>query len=93
MIQTPNLQLLPVERIHVEALLRSKSELAALLQVTVPDGWPHFPEAFPSLLMNPTNPISLRLTGRDTFFFIRKTECLLVAELSKVHLTTQVRSR
>ena len=46
MIQTPNLQLFPFERIHVEALLRDKSELAALLQVTVPDGWPHFPEAF-----------------------------------------------
>ncbi len=37
MIRTPNLQLLPIERIHVEALLRNKSELAALLQVTVPD--------------------------------------------------------
>ena len=46
MIQTPNLQLFPFERIHVEALLRNKSELAALLQVTVPDGWPHFQEAF-----------------------------------------------
>jgi hypothetical protein len=50
MIQTHNLQLLPVERIHVEALLRSKSEPAALLQVSVPDGWPHFPDSLSALL-------------------------------------------
>jgi RimJ/RimL family protein N-acetyltransferase len=49
MIQTTNLQLLPVERVHVEALLRSKSELAALLQVTMPDGWPHFPDSLSAL--------------------------------------------
>jgi RimJ/RimL family protein N-acetyltransferase len=49
MIQTANLQLVPVERVHVEALLRSKSELAALLQVSVPDGWPHFPDSLAAL--------------------------------------------
>jgi [ribosomal protein S5]-alanine N-acetyltransferase len=46
MILTNNLYLLPVERIHKEALSRSKHELAALLQVTVPENWPKFPEAF-----------------------------------------------
>jgi len=46
MIETKNLHLLPVERIYIEASLRSKSELAALLKVDVPAGWPHFPEAF-----------------------------------------------
>jgi [ribosomal protein S5]-alanine N-acetyltransferase len=43
MIETTNLQLLPVERIHIKAFLSSKSELAELLQVTVPNNWPQFP--------------------------------------------------
>ncbi|MCC3447575.1 MULTISPECIES: hypothetical protein [unclassified Microcoleus] len=43
MIETTNLQLFPVERIHIKAFLSSKSELAELLQVTVPNNWPQFP--------------------------------------------------
>ena len=46
MIETENLQLILCERTLVEALLRSKSELAAILEVTVPARWPTFPEAF-----------------------------------------------
>jgi [ribosomal protein S5]-alanine N-acetyltransferase len=46
MIRTNNLQLFPVERLHKEAFSRGKSELATLLNVTVPEKWPHFPEAF-----------------------------------------------
>jgi RimJ/RimL family protein N-acetyltransferase len=45
-METNNLRLIPVERVHVEALSRTKRELEAILGVTVPDGWPHFPEAF-----------------------------------------------
>src|SRR3712207_6864026 len=41
-METNNLRLIPVERVHVQALLRDKRELAAILRVTVPDGWPHF---------------------------------------------------
>ncbi len=46
MVKTDNLRLITVERVHVEALLRHKRELAAILRVTVPDSWPYFPEAF-----------------------------------------------
>lgn len=46
MLPTTNLQLLNIERIHIEAFLRSKSELANLLQVSVPNSWPTFQEAF-----------------------------------------------
>ncbi len=49
MIDTENLHLTPCQLIHLEAILRDKKELGAVLQVTVPDGWPHFPEAFPFL--------------------------------------------
>jgi hypothetical protein len=69
MIQTTNLQLLPIERIHVEALLHSKGELAALLQVTVPDGWPHFPEAF-SLSANESHEYNLLETDWGGYFFL-----------------------
>ena len=46
MTNTNNLQLLKWDLSHVKALLRSKNDLAALLQVSVPVGWPQFPEAF-----------------------------------------------
>jgi len=77
MIQTPNLQLLPVERIHVEALLRNKSELAALLQVTLPDGWPHFPEAF-SLSAIEAHESNLLEADWHGYFFLHPKDRVLV---------------
>src|SRR5215471_21025851 len=75
MIQTPNLQLLPIERIHVEALLRSKSELAALLQVTVPDGWPHFPDSLSAYEAHASNPLEADWRG---YFFLHPKDRVLV---------------
>ena len=77
MIQTPNLQLLPIERIHVEALLRSKNELAALLQVAVPNGWPHFPEAF-SLSANESHAYTLLEADWGGYFFLHRKDRVLV---------------
>jgi RimJ/RimL family protein N-acetyltransferase len=76
-IKTNNLQLLTCERIHVEALLRNKSELAAILQVTVPANWPHFPEAFslPALESGTSNPPPTDWSG---YFFIHPKEGVLV---------------
>jgi len=45
-METENLELITVEPVHVEALSRGQRELAASLGVSVPDGWPEFPEAF-----------------------------------------------
>src|SRR5918998_2851279 len=45
-IRTDNLRLIAVEPFHVEALSRDKRELAEVMGVAVPDGWPQFPEAF-----------------------------------------------
>lgn len=39
------LELLPVETVHKEAFARGSSELAAVLQAGVPQGWPRFPHA------------------------------------------------
>ena len=75
MIHTPNLQLLPVEQVHVEALLRSKSELAALLQVRVPDGWPHFPDSLSALESRASN---LREVGWPGYFFLHPKDRVLV---------------
>src|SRR5215211_6241250 len=45
-IRTDNLRLIAVEPFHVEALSRDKRELAEVLGVAVPEGWPQFLEAF-----------------------------------------------
>jgi [ribosomal protein S5]-alanine N-acetyltransferase len=45
MIETANLQLIPCELAHFEAILRDKKELEPMLNVTVPDNWPEFPES------------------------------------------------
>jgi RimJ/RimL family protein N-acetyltransferase len=47
-IRTDSLRLIAVEPFHVEALSRDKRELAEVLGVAMPDGWPQFPEAFSS---------------------------------------------
>ena len=75
MIQTSNLQLLPVEGIHVEALLRGKSELAALLQVRVPDGWPHFPDSLSALESHAS---TLREADWHGYFFLYPKDRVLV---------------
>ena len=77
MIKTNNLRLITVERIHVEALLRNKRELAGILRVTVPDSWPHFPEAF-SLPANEPRRSERPPTGWHGYFFIHPEERTLV---------------
>jgi RimJ/RimL family protein N-acetyltransferase len=46
-IETANLQLIPAEAAHFEAILQNKKELEPMLSVTVPDSWPTFPESMP----------------------------------------------
>jgi len=46
-IETLNLQLIPCDATHFEAILRNKKELEPMLNVTVPDKWPTFPESMP----------------------------------------------
>jgi [ribosomal protein S5]-alanine N-acetyltransferase len=77
MIKTNNLQLFPFERIHVEALLRNKSELAAILHVSVPDSWPNFPEAF-SLPASESRESEQPPTDWHGYFFIHPKDRVLV---------------
>ena len=76
-IKTTNLQLLICERVHVEALLRSKSELAEILNVAVPEGWPYFPEAF-SLPLDESLVSDLHPTDWNGYFFIHPKDAVLV---------------
>ena len=46
MTETDRLRLVPLVRVHAEALARGPAALAALLGIAVPMGWPKFPEAF-----------------------------------------------
>jgi len=46
MVKTENLNLIPCELMHIETFLRNKKELETVLQVSVPDSWPIFPELF-----------------------------------------------
>ncbi|MEG4580357.1 GNAT family N-acetyltransferase [Microcoleus sp. MON1_C5] len=77
MITTKNLQLLAVERIHIEAFLRSKSELAAILNVIVPNSWPLFPEAF-SLPADEACESNPPPTDWHNYFFIHPKNQVLV---------------
>jgi [ribosomal protein S5]-alanine N-acetyltransferase len=77
MIKTNRLQLLTVERLHIEALLSHKSELAAILHISVPDSWPHFPEAF-SLPANQARQSNPPPTDWHGYFFIYPKEGVLV---------------
>ncbi len=45
-LATARLQLVPLEERHKVAFQRGAGDLAALLGARVPEGWPHFPEAF-----------------------------------------------
>lgn len=77
MITTNNLRLVPVDRSHNEALLRVKSDLAALLQVSVPEHWPMFPEAF-SLPPNDLRESEQSATAWPGYFFLHMNDRALV---------------
>ena len=76
-METNNIRLITVERVHVEALLRNKRELEAILGVSVPDGWPHFPEAF-SLPADENHRSERPSTDWPGYFFIHPQERALV---------------
>jgi RimJ/RimL family protein N-acetyltransferase len=48
-IETANLQLVACELEYLEAFMRDRHELGRLLNVTVLDGWPGFPESIPHI--------------------------------------------
>ncbi len=76
MMETDGLCLIPCELAHARAVLRGKDELAEILRVAVPDGWPHFPEAFArdrERLESDASQI-----GWGTYFFVRPEEGALV---------------
>jgi RimJ/RimL family protein N-acetyltransferase len=62
---------------HVKALLHDKNDLEALLQVSVPVGWPQFPEAF-TLPTDETEASTALATKWGGYFFIHTQNRALV---------------
>jgi hypothetical protein len=65
-LKTNNLHLLHGERFHLEAFSQGKNNLAALLQVSIPENWPQFPEAF---ALGDTREVNLLSKDWSGFFF------------------------
>ena len=77
-IETENLRLISCEAVHFEAFLRDKKELGSLLDVTVPDSWPVFPDSMPQgYNFFKANPDS---TGWMTYLFVHKHDSMLIGE-------------
>jgi [ribosomal protein S5]-alanine N-acetyltransferase len=72
-----NLQLLKWDSRHAQALQTSKDALAALLQLSVPVGWPQFPEAF-ALPENEGEESKTAKTDWGGYFFIDAHNKVLV---------------
>ncbi|MBK8025363.1 MAG: GNAT family N-acetyltransferase [Chloroflexi bacterium] len=77
MIITRTLHLIPMRRNHLEALARGKDALGALLGVTVPAGWPTFPEAYALPEGDPTPEVAEDPEWQG-YFFIHPIERVLV---------------
>ncbi|MEZ4680998.1 MAG: GNAT family N-acetyltransferase [Caldilineaceae bacterium] len=67
------IELVPVQRMHKQALHRGKQHLEQLLGVSVPEGWPTFPEAFALGEEEPTEP-----TRWPAYFFVCPQKAALV---------------
>jgi [ribosomal protein S5]-alanine N-acetyltransferase len=77
MIETKNLQLRAVKPVHIELFWRSRDELATLLQVTLPEHWPHFPHTFSPTANEPAD-ANPGLTHWRGYFFIWPAGKMLV---------------
>lgn len=77
-IETANLQLIACESAHYEAILHDKRRLEPLLDVSVPDSWPTFPESMPhGYEMLKSDPSSLNW---GFYLFIHVRDRVLIGE-------------
>ncbi|HWQ38722.1 MAG TPA: GNAT family protein [Burkholderiales bacterium] len=78
LIHTPNLRISTCTPEQLDAIVRDPKSLAALLNVSIPDGWPYFPQAYPHLRellkQDPLRPYS----GWWLYLFVRPEERALV---------------
>jgi ribosomal-protein-alanine N-acetyltransferase len=77
-IETTNLQLIPAEAAHFEAILGNKKELEQMMNVRVPDNWPTFPESMPhGYEMLKSDPASHRW---GFYLFVNSADRVLIGE-------------
>lgn len=78
MLKTKHLTLIPGNAAHIEAFLKGRQELEAMLQVTIPPAWPEFPEGltywFEPLKSDPS------LTGWAFWFVIHTADRAIAGE-------------
>lgn len=72
MIETERLRLVPFTAEHAGALADGASRLGSLLRARIPDGWPHFSDAYGS---GPTEPVEPHW---GTYLFMLKDGAALV---------------
>lgn len=78
LIHTENLRLLTCGIDHLESIVRDPKSLGALLNVSIPDGWPGFPQAYPHCLELLRKEPLRALGGWWLYLFIHAHERALV---------------
>lgn len=78
LIHTPHLRLFTALEEHLAAIIREPKSLGALLDVSIPDGWPYFPEAYPYLLDALKREPLLPQSGWWLYLFVDPEERALV---------------
>lgn len=77
-IETENLQLIACDMPHFEAMRRDTGELGSMLNITVPDNWPVFPDSIGHIsdyhLKNPAPP------EWGFYLFVHRQDRLLIGE-------------
>jgi RimJ/RimL family protein N-acetyltransferase len=78
LIHTPHLRLFTATSEHLEAIIREPKSLGAILDVSIPEGWPYFPDAYPSLLQAVERNPLLPYSGWWLYLFVDPEERALV---------------
>lgn len=78
LIHTENLRLLTCELDHLEAIVRGPRALGELLNLSVPEGWPRVPEAYPGWLELLRREPTRAMGGWWLYLFIHPQERALI---------------
>lgn len=74
MIQTPNLNLIACDLPILEALVKSTDALQSFLEISIPAGWPEFPEAIPLAYKQLQADPDLAESGWGMYLFVHAFE-------------------
>ena len=78
LIHTPHLRLFTCTAEHLEAIVRDPASLGTLLNLSIPEGWPSYPPAYPQMLEMLEQQPLLPLSGWWLYLFVNPEERTLV---------------